>query len=620
LTVSFGVGQWEWLALAPAVLFASVPLVMLLGQLRRTWRQRVRRPFIGPLFWYELTRTARRGRDAWLRCAYALLLLGVLFWVHADWLVRHGLDPWDLFAPTSMTTHEMTRFANSFFEAYMQFQFVVVVLLTPLFTAGAIAEEKERRTLEFLFTTDLTDREVVLSKLTARLAGLALLLLTGMPVLSLMELLGGIDPQLVLAFFAATAATLFSLGSISVLASIVAKTYLQAVLLSFVWIVGFYGLGCCWLGNCALPFAFVGGALFGAGPEPTIPVFFYAYAVAQGLVALLFCRWAISNLRTALVQPVPYAAPRRYVETANDPPIVEPSVLIARAPVGDRAMLWKELSYEQNVNYPPRPPRGKWQKGDLIAAGMLLIMYVGYCDFFLQSASTLWAGGANGVVRSLAVPACCLVFLIVPLRAAVSISRERERRTLESLLTTPLGREEILFAKWLGSLLSAHFFWAGLAIFLVIAALTGGLHVLAVPLLALACAVYAGLLVCVGLWFSLVSQTTLRATVFTLLVTLLVGVGPWLLAYSGEAVLVSFLPVPLAQGIGRLLTYGLTPPVALYVLAFPPGEFWNSQGTFFAEELLWAVVGLLVYALAGRLLWRWTLARFRAETGPAPRR
>jgi hypothetical protein len=131
--------------------------------------------------------------------------------------------------------------------------------------------------------------------------------------------------------------------------------------------------------------------------------------------------------------------------------------------------------------------------------------------------------------------------------------------------------------------------------------------------------VYAGMLVCVGLWFSLVSRTTLRATVFTLLVTLLVGVGPWLLAYSGEAILVSFLPAPLAQGIGRLLTYGLTPPVALYVLAFPPGDGLKIRGAFFGDELLWAVVGLLIYGLVGRLLWLWTLTRFRAETGPAPR-
>src|SRR5262245_39826726 len=98
-------------------------------------------------------------------------------------------------------------------------QYHTILNLTPAYTAGAIAEEKDRKTLEFLLATDLRDREIVLSKLAARLANLGLIVLTGLPILSLTQFLGGVDPNLVLAGFGFTALTLASLASFSILAS-----------------------------------------------------------------------------------------------------------------------------------------------------------------------------------------------------------------------------------------------------------------------------------------------------------------------------------------------------------------------------------------------------------------
>ena len=79
----------------------------------------------------------------------------------------------------------------------------------------SITEEKERRTLEFLLATDLRDREIVLSKLCARTAWLLLLVITGLPILSILQLYGGISLQLLLAGFALTGLTLVSLASLT---------------------------------------------------------------------------------------------------------------------------------------------------------------------------------------------------------------------------------------------------------------------------------------------------------------------------------------------------------------------------------------------------------------------
>src|SRR5207237_8910103 len=119
--------------------------------------------------------------------------------------------------------NEMARFAEAFFYAFMSVQFTVVGVLTPAYTAGAIAEEKERRTLEFLLATDLRNREIILSKLLSRMANITLLVMAGLPILSFLQFLGGVDPNLVLAGFAATGLTMVSLAGLSLLNSVLTK-------------------------------------------------------------------------------------------------------------------------------------------------------------------------------------------------------------------------------------------------------------------------------------------------------------------------------------------------------------------------------------------------------------
>src|SRR5262249_48054349 len=113
----------------------------------------------------------------------------------------------------------------------------------------------------------------------------------------------------------------------------------------------------------------------------------------------------------------------------------------------------------------------------------------------------------------------------VAVRAATSISSERDRLTWDSLLTSPLESGAILFGKWLGSLLSVRWGWLWLVAIWGLGSALGGLHVLALPLLLLAWLVYAGLLATVGLWFSLICPTSSRAMVWTLFTILALAAG-----------------------------------------------------------------------------------------------
>src|SRR5207253_1174596 len=115
--------------------------------------------FFGPVFLYDLVRSARRSNFAALRSFYAGALLVVLFMVYSSVVRMRGSTFWEtLWKPGAVPPESGARFGESVFYTFAAVQFVAVMLLTPVCAAGAITEEKERRTLEFVLTTDLSDR------------------------------------------------------------------------------------------------------------------------------------------------------------------------------------------------------------------------------------------------------------------------------------------------------------------------------------------------------------------------------------------------------------------------------------------------------------------------------
>src|SRR5262249_52424347 len=129
-----------------------------------------------------------------------------------------------------------------FFYIFSVTQAVLVVLLTPAYVAGAIAEDKERRTIEFLFATDLHSREIVFGKLAARVGNLVLFLFTGLPVLSLIQFFGGIDPAILLSVFAATGVTMLSLAGVGILNSSLRRRARDAIALTYLVAIGYIGI------------------------------------------------------------------------------------------------------------------------------------------------------------------------------------------------------------------------------------------------------------------------------------------------------------------------------------------------------------------------------------------
>ena len=78
--------------------------------------------------------------------------------------------------------------------------------------AGTIADERQRKTLHYLLASRLSSFEIVVGKLAARLLQLVVLVLTGLPIMSILSLFGGLDPPLIVAAFAGTLTTAFAAG------------------------------------------------------------------------------------------------------------------------------------------------------------------------------------------------------------------------------------------------------------------------------------------------------------------------------------------------------------------------------------------------------------------------
>jgi ABC-type transport system involved in multi-copper enzyme maturation permease subunit len=587
--------------------------------------------FFGPLLPYEFVRNTRRYHFA-LYCYYAYLNLGFLVYCFLNWF--------ELQDQISESPASELRLMGEFAHSFLVFQFLFAGLLTPAAIAGIIADEKQRGTLASLLSTGLRSREIVLGKLVPRTAYLLLLVLAGVPIACAWYAAARLHPAVALAALAATAMTVVGLAGVSVLCSVYARKPRDAIFFAYMIIIlylvtsyfcsdyfglfdlimgrGGWGAGPTGLGADAVRWFSAGdpivqlvvSLLEAAGSKQLLPttlgVRLLRYAVFHGVIAFVTITWAIMRLRAVYSRQAfrPARAKQRYARFR----------LSKRGP-GDQPLLWKELFMEGGLGL---GRLGKLGVGLFFAGSFLVSIWVA----MEKSPSNLFRASEALYVWSRVMGALvgCILLAAVGLRASTAISGERERNTLDGLLITPLDRKAILVPKWLGSIACVRWGWVWLALIWGCGIAFGGLNWLAVPLLVLAWAVYAGVIAMLGLWFSVACRNSLRATIFTLLVgALVVGV---LTALPGLLQIydLAYIPQP-SFSRTRVITIWLARlQVAmspfmnlLRMLTFP-----TREPGFFEPKAMWelpaGLASLLVWLFAGAVLWWLTLSRFRAVT------
>jgi ABC-type transport system involved in multi-copper enzyme maturation permease subunit len=626
-----------------------VPLwALLLGGLSLLLRRGLQRN-LGPVFIYDLVRAARRDQQIGQRTFYAVLLLALLFAVYWSWFPSDGQE--SLLHEHSIRPADKARFAGSFFMAFLGVQFAVVLLVTPAYTAGAIAEHKERRTLDFLLVTDLSNREIVLETLAARLGNLLLLMITGLPVLSLLEFLGGVDPELLLAAFAATAMMTLSLGGLSILISVNSRTSLGALFGTYVAVVLLLFISGiipgAWFANPVYALAYVGSYLVDYRTD-LLPLTL-AFCGIHGLFAILCCGLAVSQVRRVarvhaggpLETPSPPGGYPLLASQMRELPAIDWSAIpdVARAksfvltddgglfsnprpPVMDNALYWKEVHAGRRMGPPDPVSFFGYLFGVVCVVLVLTVLPFGLMAMF----GDLWLHPEHlGVrlqpwIRGIGIGLLCLIFLVITLNASQRVSGERQRRTLESLFMLPVDRSAILFAKWQGSILSARTLAWCLSGIWLLGVVTGAINPFALPLLAAAALSYAAMTASLGLCVSTINNTNLRATLTALLAGLIVILGPGFLVsvLTGTSV-ESTSANERVRVVDWIAHYGLTPTVAIWTLTFRADDLLNEPGTKPYLRIVAVLIGVLFYLAAAGVLWCLSVYRLNAEKGPRGR-
>jgi ABC-type transport system involved in multi-copper enzyme maturation permease subunit len=154
-------------------------------------RRKGRAP-LNPVLAREL-RIRLRGMRAWLLLTvYLVVLGGICFLVYeAESGSSTTFNPnFGPFAPPSPT--EFATVGRSIFEWLVFFMLLLVLFLVPGLTSGAIAGERERQTLVPLQVTLLRPWQIVVGKLAASFAFIAVLVLATTPLLSIAYLIGGV--------------------------------------------------------------------------------------------------------------------------------------------------------------------------------------------------------------------------------------------------------------------------------------------------------------------------------------------------------------------------------------------------------------------------------------------
>jgi ABC-type transport system involved in multi-copper enzyme maturation permease subunit len=425
----------------------------------------------------------------------------------------------------------LSAFGQQFSLALLVVQAAVVFVLTPLFVAGSIVEETERRTLEFLLATDLRAREIVLGKLWPRLLLVFGVVLAGWPVLAATEVWGGVDAAFVAEGSLVILGELWAIAGISTACAVGAGSLRKAMVRSYLWSALLLVLPICTCpcGTIAVlsdPQAAVGN--FGprgrpvpggasVGPSPTVVV--AATAVVLGLnlfvqllIGALGLRRAIFKLRHAryFYARMPWQQrPRKLAKWEQHPPVPEGSPL-----------LWKEVHLSgQTARFVRMLNLVPWVVWLCVSCVFMLVGFAAVMD--ASDAGDMLAN-MNGLVRWGGGLVVGLMALVVGLHAAGSVARERQQETLTDLLAVPWPRSRILGAKWVGSLLRARAIGFGALAIPLVGVIAEGLSYQAVaPMLA---AVFA-FLACAasfGLWLSVRAPTVQRATGLWLL-----AVGLW---------------------------------------------------------------------------------------------
>jgi ABC-type transport system involved in multi-copper enzyme maturation permease subunit len=381
---------------------------------------------LGAVFEREVKTVPRNRGLAIARAVYAGTLLAI---IATCWLV--------ITSTQSITTAgDTARFGATLLRILAPLQLALAMLAAAMTSAVSVSAEKDRRTLELLLVSRLTDAQLVFGKLAGSLVRVLLLVLSAVPMFALAGLFGGVTPEQLARVFVVTVATSLAAASIATTVAFWKETTFQTLAITAFALVAWIAAGEIAAGTAGPAAAAAVSpprALFAAlGPQggQTYLPFLATTAGVIGLANLI----GVSQVRRWNV-----AAGRRreQPETAGAALVRTESRVVWENPI-----LWREICTKAHGR-------------------RIVFVRVAWFLLFAAAVAGIVAEARAAQPDRLAVaiaviPMALASLLAVTALAVTSITTERDRGAFDVLLVTDLEPKEFVWGKLVGVLVVAR--------------------------------------------------------------------------------------------------------------------------------------------------------------------
>ena len=396
---------------------------------------------LGPVFAFECLTNSRRWQVYALRSLFVAALLAGITMIWST----------EVSGRTFPTIQSQAAVGQAFYNAIAGVALALILLAAPAATAGSICLDKARGTLDHLLVTDLSDAEIVLGKLAARLVPTVGLVCCAVPVMALGTLLGGIDPNALIGAF-------LVLNGLAVLGSALAltlsvwgrKTHEVLMATYVVWVVWLLSLpvGAWVLWELGfgqptalepLKYTHPGYLLLARYNEPRALTILAstAFLAVCLVISLVLALLSVSRVRAVALRQA--GRPETSRRRLSVPRLSGPRIPGWPAPSLDRnPVLWREWHRRS----PSRWSRVIW---GIYVAGAV------FATILALSGSVRRGGPDRELPAIVSAFVAAIGMLLLSISAATSLAEERVRGSLDVLLATPLPTAEILWGKWWGT-------------------------------------------------------------------------------------------------------------------------------------------------------------------------
>ncbi len=169
-----------------------------------------------------------RGRRAFVALTFYLTLLAGFAWMlealQASTFQNSGFGG---------ATYQSSQIGTGIFAGLLILQTLLILILAPAFTTGAISQEREKQTLDLLVTTPISSLSIVLGKLFSALAWAFLLVVASIPLTAMVFVFGGVAPEDLFRGYVVLLVEVFGLGCLGLFFSALLKRTLAATIATY---------------------------------------------------------------------------------------------------------------------------------------------------------------------------------------------------------------------------------------------------------------------------------------------------------------------------------------------------------------------------------------------------